>query len=149
MKKLDLLLSNHNRAGNRAMNYSSRKTVRFFPRNKACSSKIRKPLRMIIEGLPMLLNCGLLFCFCPENISAAGKTTPSILTANSCHSEMVIYELHPDKINSPVCQIILAVKLIRNVLLQLSLDLRTDLDKRLFRPENLTQAINVCHILKK
>lgn len=43
---------------------------------------------------------------------------------------MVISELLPDKINNPVCQIILAVKLMDNFFLQLSLDLRIDLDKR-------------------
>lgn len=71
--------------------------------NWAFLSKIRKWL-WIIEDLPMFLNRAKLCAFCRENISATGKSTLSIATANCCHSKSVIFRTvaRQDKQTAPV-----------------------------------------------
>ena len=86
VKKLDLLLNNHSRPGNwamtRIMNYNvSREKQRDFSREmRSVVPKYGSHFGLLLKACPIAAY------FCPENMSAAGKTTPSIQTANSCHS---------------------------------------------------------------
>jgi len=84
MKKQDLQVNNHNWPGNRAMTRkmsASRKKQRGFPH------EMRRGVPKYGSHFESLVKaCPIAAFFSPKNMSAAGKTSPSIQTANSCHS---------------------------------------------------------------
>lgn len=108
----------------------------FFPKN---GSHFRS------KGLFMFVFMRQTNVLLPGKYFGSRKSTPSILTANSCHSDMVICELLPDKINNVRNS---RLKLNRIfVSLQLAVDLRMIEIKDHLR--RTTWPINLCHYIRK